>query len=97
MISEVSELIAALRNGTMGLDEVAARFRDRPWPRTKGPSPQNYLELASAAERDPEPFVPGSYDEVAAAYRRGEISRPDYRVLAQAAAESLGAEYGPGD
>ena len=33
MGSEVTELISALRNGTMTLDEVAQRFRGRSWPR----------------------------------------------------------------
>jgi hypothetical protein len=97
MSSEVTELIAALREGTMSLDEVAQRFRQRSWPQTKGPSPHSYLELAAAAQQDPEPTVPGSFDEVAAAYRRGELSRPDYRVLAKAAAEALGAEEDHGE
>jgi hypothetical protein len=94
--NEVTELIAALRAGTLTLDEVAQRFRERSWPHTRGPSPQGYLEMAAAAERDPEPTVPGSFDEVAAAYRRGELSRVEYRTLAEAAAEALGA-VSPGD
>jgi hypothetical protein len=92
MCSEVAKLIAALGNGTMSLDEVAQRFRRRSWPRRGGHEPQTYLELAAAAQADPEPLVPGSFDEVAAAYRRGELSRPDYRVLAEAAAESMREE-----
>jgi hypothetical protein len=50
------------------------------------------LEFAAAAQEDPEPLVPGSFDEVAAAYRRGELSRPDYRLLAEAAAEGMHQE-----
>jgi len=92
MNSEVTELIAALRDGTTSLEEVAHQFRKRPWPRTKGPRPQNYLELAAAAERDPAPDVPGSFDDVTAAYDRGQLTREQYRVLAEAAAESLRAE-----
>jgi hypothetical protein len=45
-----------------------------------------------AAEADPDPLVPGSFDEVAAAYHRGEISIDDYRTLAEAAADSMRAE-----
>ena len=97
MSNEITEMIMALRDGTMTIEEVANQFRRRSWPRTRGPEPQNYLELAAAAERDPEPYVPGSFDEVAAAYRRGELSRSDYRVLAEAAAESLRAESSRGD
>jgi hypothetical protein len=92
MSSEVAELISALRNGTVSLDEVAQRFRERSWPRTRGLNPQTYLELAAAAQEDPEPLVSGSFDEVAAAYRRGELSRPDYRLLAEAAAEGMRRE-----
>ena len=92
MSSEVAELITALRNGTASLEEVAQRFRERSWPRVRGLNPQTYLELAAAAQEDPEPLVSGSFDEVAAAYRRGELSRPDYRLLAEAAAEGMRRE-----
>jgi len=92
MSSEVAELIAALRNGTVTTEEVAQRFRERSWPRTRGLKSQTYLEFAAAAQEDPEPLVSGSFDEVAAAYRRGELSRPDYRLLAEAAAEGMHRE-----
>jgi hypothetical protein len=90
--TEVTELIAALRNGSLSLDDVAQRFRERTWPRTRKPAPNSYLEMAAAAQDDPEPYVPGSFDELAAAYHRGELSRPEYRVLAEAVADSLRAE-----
>src|SRR5450755_88357 len=89
MNAEVTNLLIALRDGTMTIDQVAEHFRQRAWPRTRGPEPQTYLELASAVEQDPGPDVPGSFEEVASAYRRGELSRADYRVLARAAADSL--------
>jgi hypothetical protein len=90
--TEVTELIAALRDGSLSLDEVAQRFRERTWPRTRKPNPASYTELAAAAQEDPEPYVPGSVDELAAAYRRGELTRQQYRVLVEAVAESLRAE-----
>jgi len=89
MSSEVTELIEAYRSGAMSLDELAERFRERSWPRTHSSEPQTYLELAAAAQRDPEPDVPGSFDEVVAAYDRGELTREQYRRLADAAAESM--------
>jgi hypothetical protein len=92
MSSEVTHLIEALQNGTMSLDEVAQRFRARSWPRTRGPKPQSPLERALAAEADPDPLIPGSFDEVAAAYHRGDLSLDDYRTLAEAAAEAIRAE-----
>jgi hypothetical protein len=96
MSSEVAELIGALQSGTMSLEEVAQRFRDRTWPRTRNPKPHTYLERAAAAEADPDPLVPGSFDEVAAAYHRGDLSIDAYRTLADAAAESIREEQARG-
>src|SRR5215469_13991982 len=90
--TEVTELIAAFRDGSLSLEELAQRFRERSWPRTKKPEPASYLEMAAASLKDPEPDVPGSFDEVVAAYDRGELTRTQYRTLAEAVAESLRAE-----
>jgi hypothetical protein len=90
--TEVTELITALRNGEVSLDEVAQRFRERSWARTRKPEPASYLDMAAAGLEDPEPYVPGSIDELAAAYHRGELTRAQYRTLAEAVAESLRAE-----
>jgi hypothetical protein len=87
--TEVTELIDALKRGSISLSEIAQRFRERSWPSTRGPKPETYLERATAAAADPDPLVPGSFDEVAAAYHRGDISIDDYRTLAEAAAESM--------
>jgi len=95
MTNEVKDLIAALRDGSLSLQEVAQRFRERTWPRTAPPRPTSYLEMAAAANRDPEPDVPGSFDEVVGAYDRGEITHAQYRVLAQAVAESIGLKDQP--
>lgn len=92
MSTEITDLIAALHDGTMSLEEVAQRFRDRSWPRNRKPEPQTYLELATAAQQDPEPYVPGSFDDVVAAYDRGEISDDEYEALSEAVAESKRAE-----
>ncbi len=91
--SEVSDLIAAMRSGSMSLEEVAERFRQRSWERTRHDLPQSFLEQAAIAQSDPEPDVPGSIDEVTAAYDRGELTRDQYRVLARAVADSINAEY----
>jgi hypothetical protein len=76
----------------MTLEEVAQRFRERSWPRTRTHEPQTYLEHATAAQQDPEPDVPGSVDDVVAAYDRGELSHAEYRTLAEAAAEGMRLE-----
>ena len=92
MTSEVSDLIKALRDGTMTLDEVAQRFRERQWPRHRRSPPASYLEMAARAQEDPEPYVPGSFDDVTDAYDRGELSGDQYDILAEAMAESKRAE-----
>ncbi len=92
MTSEVSDLIKALRDGTMTLEEVARRFRDRQWPRRRRSPPASYLEMAASAQEDPGPYVPGSFDDVSAAFHRGDLSRAEYRVLSEAVAESKRTE-----
>jgi hypothetical protein len=86
----VKDLIQALRNGTMSLEEVAERFRARTWPKTSAPRPTSYLEMAARAMEDPEPDVPDSYDEVVAAYSRGELSEEQFDALSMAVAEAKG-------
>jgi hypothetical protein len=92
MTSEVSDLIKALRDGTMTLDEVALRFRERKWPRRRRPPPSSYLEMAARAQEDPDPYDPNSFDDVTAAYHRGELSDSQYDALAEAMADSKRAE-----
>jgi hypothetical protein len=92
MTSEVNDLITELREGSMSLEEVASRFRERTWPRRRKSRPATYLELAAAAQEDPEPYVPGSFDDVTAAYHRGDLSDDEYDVLARAMADSKRAE-----
>jgi len=92
MSSEITEFIDALRSGTMSLEEVASRFRQRSWPRIKKPEPETYLELAAAAQEDPEPYIPGSFDDVVAAYDQGKLTDDEYEVLSEAVAQSKRTE-----
>jgi hypothetical protein len=92
MTTEVTDLLDALSDGTLSLDEVAQRFRDRSWPRRAKPLPTTYLELAAAAQEDPDPYVPGSFDDVDAAYYQGKVTDDQYEVLAEAMADSMRAE-----
>ena len=89
MSNEVLDLITSLRDGTMTLDEVAERFRKRSWPRRNIGKANSYLDLAAAAEGDPDPYLEGSFDDVAAAFHRGDLSDGQYEALAQAMAESM--------
>lgn len=92
MTSEVSDMLKALREGTMTLEQVAQRFREREWPRRKRSAAASYFEMAARTQEDPEPYVAGSFDDVAAAFHRGDLSGSEYRVLSEAVAESKRAE-----
>ncbi len=92
--ADVRDLLGALRAGSLSLDDVARHFRERTWTDRASPVTRTYLEFAAAAQEDPEPAVPGSFDEVIAAYDRGEISREQYRTLAHAAADAINAADG---
>ena len=48
-MSEVTELMAQLRDGSMTLEEVAERFRQRQWPSRKVESPISAEEATSSA------------------------------------------------
>ncbi|HEY7324861.1 MAG TPA: hypothetical protein VH520_08540 [Streptosporangiaceae bacterium] len=87
--TEVAELIAAMRAGRLTVDEVAERFRRRSWAVARRPVPRSYAEMA--AQQDVDADVPGSFDEVVAAYDRGELTREQYRTLARAVAEAVDA------
>jgi hypothetical protein len=91
-MSEVTELIAALRAGTMTLEQLAARFRERTWPEPARPDPQTDADFAARAMDDPDPYIPGSFDDVLLAYDKGELTPAQYQVLAEAAADAINAE-----
>jgi hypothetical protein len=88
--NEIADLLAALRAGRFSADEVAVRFRERSWTVTRRPVAATYQEMAE--RQDPPADVPGSFDEVTAAYDREEITWEQYRTLAHAVADSINAE-----
>jgi len=90
--SEITNLITALSRGDMSLDQVAQKFRERSWPTTTPPDPATQAEWEARLMADPDPHVPGSFDDVAAAFFRGDITREQYGVLAEAAATAINAE-----
>lgn len=92
MADEVNELLDALYAGGKSLDEVAQRFRERTWPRRRRPPPRSYDELAARELEDPDPLVPGSFDDVSIAYHRGRLTDEQYAVLSEAVAAAKRAE-----
>lgn len=88
--TEVTDLLAAFRSGQLSLEEVAVQFRRRRWARARRPEPEG--PEGRADQSDPALPVPGSIDDVTAAFDRGELTWEQYRVLAHAVADSINAE-----
>ena len=82
--SAVTGMLASYRDGRLSLDDLTLEFRVRRWPQVPDVCPPE-LEQARAAIDDPEPYVPGSFDDVVLAYDLGWLSDADYDVLATAA------------
>ena len=87
-MSEVADLISSYKAGELTLEELVQRFRARQWPATTPPAPSSYLELAARAQEDPRPAIPNSYDDVIAAYARGDLTREEYDLLSDAVLEA---------
>lgn len=96
MNNEVTELLDALHEGNVTLEDVAERFRARRWPRRKPQEPDSFAEMMAADLGDPEPYIPGSFDDVAAAYHAKKISQDQFRVLSNAVAEAQSTEDATG-
>jgi hypothetical protein len=84
----VTSMLTSFRDGRLTLDDLSLEFRARRWPQVPDVCPPE-LEQARPAIDDPEPYVPGSFDDVVLAYDRGWLSDPDYEVLSGAAAADL--------
>lgn len=82
--SAVTAMLVSYRDGRLTLDDLSLEFRARRWPQVPDVCPPE-LEQARAAIDDPEPYVPGSFDDVVLAYDLGWLSDADYNLLATAA------------
>jgi hypothetical protein len=82
---EVTGMIAAYRAGQLSLGDLALEFRARRWPVVPSACPPG-MEQAGPVIDDPEPYGPGSFDDVVLAYDLGQLTDADYAVLASAAA-----------
>jgi hypothetical protein len=81
---EVTAMIGSYRSGTLTLDALCRKFRSRRWPAVPPACPAG-LDKAAPAIDDPEPYIPGSFDDVVRAYDLGWIADPEYEALAAAA------------
>jgi predicted kinase len=82
--SAVIAMLVSYREGLLSLDDLSLEFRARRWPQVPDVCPPE-LEPAREAIDDPEPYVPGSVDDVVLAYDLGWLSDDDYDILATAA------------
>jgi hypothetical protein len=92
--SAVTAMLASYRDGRLSFDDLSLEFRARRWPRIPDVCPPE-LEPARDAIDDPEPYVPGSFDDVVLAYDLGWLSGDDFDVLA-VAADAVAADGPPG-
>ncbi len=91
---EVNDLIGSYLTGALSLEVLCQRFRTRRWPAVPRVCPPA-LEQAAPAIDDPEPYIPGSFDEVVRAYDLGWLTDTDYQVLATAAAQAYQRSNSP--
>jgi len=82
--SAVITMLTSYRERRISLDDLSLEFRARRWPRIPDVCPPE-LEPAREAIDDPEPYVPGSFDDVVLAYDLGWLSAADFDILAVAA------------
>lgn len=81
--SNVSHTIDRYVDGEIGIEELCASFRARNWATVPAVCPPG-LEDATEAIDDPEPRVPGSFDDVAHAYDLGMLDDDDYDMVTKA-------------
>jgi hypothetical protein len=92
MTNEVAEILDALHAGTLTTEDVARRFRSRKWPRRQREAVDSYAKILEGEISDPDIYIPGSFDDVIAAYDQQKIDREQLRILSEAVAESQRAE-----
>lgn len=92
MTNEVAELLDALHAGTLTTEDVAQRFRVRKWPRQRREAVGSYEEILAGEMSDPDTYIPGSFDDVIAAYDQQKIDREQLRIFSEAIAEAQRAE-----
>jgi len=76
----VTEMIASYRAGHLSLDDLILEFRARRWPIVPSACPPG-LEHARPAIDDPEPYIPGSVDDIDLAYDLGQLTDTEHQTL----------------
>jgi hypothetical protein len=81
----VAAMISAYKRGQLTLAGLGLEFRARRWPVAPPACPPGLTQAGPAID-DPEPYVPGSFDDVVLAYDLGQLSDDEYDFLAGSAA-----------
>jgi len=95
-MSDVTDLLDQLVDGTVDLDTVADGFRARPWPRRTRVETSDATDLYELDGTDPVADPEGAFSEVAAYLAMHRIDPEQYRVLAEAAAVAMQNAPNPG-
>lgn len=91
--NEVLEMLDALAEGRMGLEEVAQLFRQHKWAYRKQRKDESYPDWIGEQLNDSSDLhLPGSFDDVSAALHRNQITIEQYDTLREAALEAIRAQ-----
>lgn len=93
-MSDVTDQLDQLVDGTVDLEAVADTFRQRVWPLAPRPDTVEYTDLARRDVADPDAAPEGSFLEVAAYWTAGKLDDDQFNVLSEAAADAMKAPGG---
>jgi hypothetical protein len=95
-MSDVTDLLDQLVDGTADLDAVVDAFRTRSWPRRTRVETHDATDLYALDAADPVDEPEGAFAEVAGYLAMHRIDLEQYRVLAEAAAVAMQNAPAPG-
>lgn len=95
-MSDVTDLLDQLADGSTDLDSVVEYFTTRDWPRRTRVATVDATDLYALDTADPVANPEGSFSEVAAYLAQHRIDGEQYRVLSEAAATAMQNAPDPG-
>ncbi len=76
----VISLISAYRTGRISFADLLQLLGQRYWPETPAVCPAGQ-EAAAPAIDDPQPYLPGSFDDIVLAYDLGQLTHDEYEAI----------------
>lgn len=95
-MSDVTDALDQLVEGSTDLDSVAETFATRTWPQRTRVQTHDATDLYQLDGTDPTDDPEGSFAEVAGYLAMHKIDPEQYRVLAEAAAQAMQNAPDPG-